>query len=164
MSRTSQRYLEAADKMAAAVARLKAVRNPTQAQIAALITDLETEVRDLRLYAENLIAEDAADDAVVIPDGLFTGSGEDDPAAPVYIVGGSPGNPNGVSWTVPLAIQWFTYVWKNRVGYHNVRPTLLPGSKALTPEGLAFAQEFQKRTDLTEAPEDFNPLGLPVIA
>lgn len=88
----------------------------------------------------------------------FTGGG-DEP----YIIGGSPGNPNGVSFSSTQAIAWFTFVIANRLGYHHVRPTLLPGSHVLTPEGLAYVKAFEALPDLEEAPEDFNPLGLEVI-
>lgn len=81
---------------------------------------------------------------------------------PIYLEGGTAaGNPNGVSWTVGQAIAWFTYVYENAVDYHEVRPTLLPGSHCLTPAGIDFFQHQYHGTVV--APEDFNPLGLPVI-
>ncbi len=82
-----------------------------------------------------------------------------------YIVGGTAaGNPNGITWTNADAIGWFEHVWANNVGYHAVRPTLLPGSHVLSPSGLAYARAFEQQAGLTEAPEDFNPLGLTVVA
>jgi hypothetical protein len=81
----------------------------------------------------------------------------------VAMVGGSPGNPNGVTMTVAQAIEWWSVVFAKGLNVSHVRPTLMPGTKVLTPEGLAAARKLGvESTDF--APEDFNPLSLPVVA
>jgi hypothetical protein len=80
----------------------------------------------------------------------------------VAMVGGSPNNPNGVSMTVAQAIAWWSVVFEKGLNVSHVRPTLMPGTKVLTPEGLAAARKLGvESTDF--APEDFNPLALPVV-
>ena len=84
-----------------------------------------------------------------------------DPDLP-YIVGGWPGNPNGVSFTVADAIEWWTTVFQGGWGIHGVRSTLMPGSHVLTSVGYKAAVAFEAQSGLTEAPSDWNPLNLPV--
>lgn len=97
----------------------------------------------------------------VVTDDWFVVSTSDDP----YILGGAKnGNPNGPDWRPSEAKSWFRYVVANKVGYHHVRPTLLPGSHVLTATGIAQMRAFETRTDLIEAPEAFNPLNLTVVA
>ena len=95
-----------------------------------------------------------------VDSGWFTGSEGDVP----YIVGGSPDNPNGVSFSVTTADAWWTYVFSHGVNYSGVRSTLLPGSHVLTPEGIAATAALLRSENLIDAPEDFNPLNLEVIA
>lgn len=161
MSTARDRYLAAADKMADYVERLSAVAAPTPQQVQALITDLRGEVRNLRAAAEvDEPAAPADDGGPVGPLGALFVAPSDEP----YLIGGTPaGNPNGATFSVADAIRWYTYVWSHNVGYHHVRPTLLPGSRALTQAGATFARAFQEQPGLDEAPEDFNPLGLPVV-
>lgn len=80
----------------------------------------------------------------------------------VYLYGGSPANPNGVSFTLGQAKAWWTRVFADGLNISLVRPTLLPGSLVLSSEGLAKARALGvKSTDY--APEDFNPLGLEIV-
>ena len=106
----------------------------------------------LRAAAAALDAPDFSD--------YFKGASEDDSA---YLIGGSPDNPNGVSFSPSAAQRWWEVVFRDRLNISRVRPTLLPGSLVLSPEGVAEASALGvSSTDY--APEDFNPLGLPVIA
>ena len=90
----------------------------------------------------------------------FKDASEDDSA---YLLGGSPNNPNGVSFSPSAARRWWEIVFRDRMNISRVRPTLTPGSFVLSPEGVAEASALGvSSTDY--APEDFNPLGLPVIA
>ncbi|MDP2622277.1 MAG: hypothetical protein Q8Q29_00565 [Actinomycetota bacterium] len=94
-------------------------------------------------------------------EGLFSGSATNDE---VLIVGGTAaGNPNGVTFTVASAVAWWKEVFAAGLNVTKVRPTLLPGSKVLTEAGLAKARALAtSSTDF--APEDYNPLGLEVVA
>ena len=97
----------------------------------------------------------------VVTDDWFVEFSTNDP----YLIGGTAnGNPNGATFRPSDAIAWFRYVVANKIGYHHVRATLLPGSHVLTATGYAQVVAFEKRTDLIEAPEDFNPLNLAVVA
>jgi hypothetical protein len=89
--------------------------------------------------------------------GFFT-SGDDTP----YIIGGSPANPNGVTWTANSAIAWWKAVFADGLNISHVRATLTPGSHVLTPAGLAAARALGV-TSTVYAPEDYNPLNLPVV-
>ena len=84
----------------------------------------------------------------------------------VYLHGGAAnGNPNGVSFTVEQAREWWNQWFANPVFLGDVRPTLLPGSLVLTADELKQAQALQAAGNtLPVAPEDYNPLNLPVIA
>ena len=87
-----------------------------------------------------------------------------DPSDAYYIIGGSPGNPNGVSFSPTSARAWWDYVFAHRLDVSGVRPTLLPGSFVLTKDGVEVAEALSITGNLNEkAAEDFNPLGLPVI-
>lgn len=98
--------------------------------------------------------EDVATDAT----GYFLeGSGDT-----VLIVGGSPDNPNGVSFTFDQAKAWWALVFADGLNIGKVRSTLTPGSKVLSPEGVKAAKELGV-SSTNFAPEDFNPLGLEVI-
>jgi len=81
----------------------------------------------------------------------------------ISIVGGSPNNPNGATFTLGDAVRWWTYVFGLGLNISHVRPTLLPGSRVLSPEGYADAVALAAGS-ANFAPEDFNPLGLEVIA
>lgn len=80
----------------------------------------------------------------------------------VYLPGGSPGNPNGVSFTFAGARKWWEEVFAKGYNIGKVRSTLTPGSKVLSPEGYDAAVALA-RTSVNFAPEDYNPLGLDVI-
>ena len=76
--------------------------------------------------------------------------------------GGSPNNPNGVTFTFADAVAWWRHVFEDGLNISKVRPSLTPGSKVLSADGQAAAEKLGKESDLF-APEDYNPLGLPVI-
>ena len=91
--------------------------------------------------------------------GLFAeGSGDT-----LIIVGGSPDNPNGVSFTFDQAKAWWALAFADGLNIGRVRSSLTPGSKALSPEGVKAAKALGV-TSTNYAPEDYNPLGLEVIA
>lgn len=92
-------------------------------------------------------------------DDLFSYEDKETP----YLFGGSPGNPDGASFTLGDARRWWEIVFAEGLNISRVRPTLTPGSKVLNSEGIAEARRLgRKSTDF--APEDFNPLALEVIA
>lgn len=138
-----------------AVEKLTAVKRRTAEQTTNLITNLTTLVKQ----QDELIA--LAPTGANNPDpGLFLGDADDQT---VTIQGGSPGNPNGVTFTVSDAIRWWWTVFSGRVNYSRVRPTLLPGSKVLTDAGRAAAVALTNDPTATVAEADYNPLGLPII-
>lgn len=92
-------------------------------------------------------------------DGLFNVSGDE---TTVYLVGGSPGNPDGVTFTVGDARRWWEHVFADGLNISRVRPTLLPGSFVLSKEGYAKAVALGVESTVY-APADYNPLGLPVV-
>lgn len=155
----------------AAVDRLVAVKKPTPKQIAALVTDYRglANAQAVLIAALTEIVTTFGDEVIppgsplpVDTFGFFTEGSVGDTSP--YLHGGTPaGNPNGPDYSPDQAVRWFKRVWNGKVNYSKVRPTLLPGGHVLTPAGQAFAEEFQKRSDLTEAPEDYNPLGLTVV-
>ncbi len=95
---------------------------------------------------------------VEVPDSYFAAARPDD----VLMIGGSPGNPDGVTLTFAQAIDWWRVVFAHGLNIGKVRPSLTPGSKVLTPEGLAAARALGV-TSIDFAPADFNPLGLDVV-
>ncbi len=127
---------------------------PYTAKIAA-----QAGVLDAKLTAAANSATDPVPADVSVDGSWFTGT-ED---TTVLAVGGSPDNPNGVTFTQGDAKRWYEYVVANNVGYHNVRPSLLPESRCLSASGLASIRAFEASSTLVEAPEDFNPLGLTVV-
>jgi len=97
--------------------------------------------------------------AIEVPDSYFVSGASD----AVLIVGGSPDNPDGVTFTFGQAVDWWRIVFAQELNIGSVRASLTPGSKVLSAEGLAAARALGvESTDY--APADFNPLGLPVIA
>ena len=87
----------------------------------------------------------------------------DNPTDAIYLVGGTPGgNPNGVSFSEASAVAWWKAVFAGGLNISHVRSTLLPGSHVLTAAGLAAARALGA-TSTVYAPEDFNPLNLPVV-
>lgn len=138
-------------------------------QRASLETDLGTLDKDLGELAESLDASSVKGDTtdpvpapVSAPVSDTSGFFIDvsDPDEP-YIVGGSPSNPNGVSFNAAAAIEWWQDVFANGYNIGKVRATLTPGSHVLTAEGLTAARELGKTSTLF-APEDYNPDNLPV--
>ena len=121
------------------------------------VVTLEASVVTLEASA-NLAREAIAEPAFDVPAGYFTASDDDTP----YLIGGSPSNPNGVTFTPSSAVAWWTEVFAHGVNYSNVRPTLLPGSLVLTAEGKAAASLLAK-TSLNIAPESYNPLNLTIV-
>jgi hypothetical protein len=101
----------------------------------------------------------ADDDPEPVLDGdlFFAGEG-----STLMIIGGSPNNPNGVSFTWDQAKAWWAFVFAGGLNIGRVRSTLTPGSKVLSPDGLRAARALGV-TSTEFAPEDFNPLGLEVI-
>lgn len=109
-----------------------------------------TGIKALSLAAEPALAD--------VPTDYFAdGEGNE-----VYIVGGSPSNPNGVTFTFGDAIRWWRDVFGHGYNISKVRASLTPGSHVLTPDGIAAAEDLGK-TSTDYAPEDYNPLDLPVI-
>jgi len=102
----------------------------------------------------------APDEKVEVPPEWFH---DLDDESVVYLAGGSPGNPNGVSFTYGTAKEWWTYVFASGLNISRIRPTLMPGSSVLSSEGVAAARALGIAS-VNYAPEDFNPLGLEVIA
>jgi len=100
----------------------------------------------------------AAPVAIVDMFGFFKPFESDTP----YLVGGSPANPDGVTFTPSNAIDWWQRVFAEGLNVSHVRSTLLPGSFVLTPAGLAAARELAVESTVF-APEDFNPLGLEIV-
>ena len=93
-------------------------------------------------------------------EGLFAASVNDET---VLVIGGSPDNPNGVTFTAGAAVKWWQAVFADGLNISRVRPTLLPGSKVLTEAGLARARLFGEASNTKFAPESYNPLNLEVI-
>lgn len=77
-----------------------------------------------------------------------------------YLYGGSPGNPNGVSFTLSDARKWWEIVFTNGLNISKVEPVLTPGSKVLSGEGITEARRLGKPSNTNFAPSDFNPLEL----
>lgn len=147
-------HLAASLKSSAAVERLAAriaKGDSSPAVLKALVVDAATTTKNLKALAaeQDVITPDPADPRFV--EGASTDTG-------VYVLA----FPGEIAWTSADAVRWFLHVWANNVGYHAVKSGLLPGSHVLTPEGLTFAQEFEAKAGLVEAPADFNPLGLPL--
>lgn len=92
-------------------------------------------------------------------DGLFNASAND---ATAYLTGGSPGNPDGVTFTTGDARRWWEVVFADGLNISRVRPTLLPGSFVLSQEGYAKAVALGVESTVY-APADWNPLGLEVV-
>ena len=76
-----------------------------------------------------------------------------------YLIGGSPGNPNGVSFTFDLARIWWRDVFANGYNISHVEPVLTPGSKVLNHDGIIEARRLG-RESTNFAPSDYNPLHL----
>lgn len=76
-----------------------------------------------------------------------------------YLYGGSPGNPNGVSFTLNDARRWWEIVFAEGINISNVEPVLTPGSKVLSGEGITEARRLGRESK-NFAPSDWNPLGL----
>lgn len=140
-------------------------------QQAALQTDMKRLDKNLAALAAYVAAEPAArmaaaaDDpnvtTVVVTDSYFTEGAANDPTE--YLHGGTAtGNPNGVSFTMARAVAWWKFVIARGLNVSHVRPTLLPGSKVLSEDGLAIAKALAT-SGANFAPEDFNPLGLEVV-
>lgn len=92
--------------------------------------------------------------------GLFIGEISD----AIYMRGGSPDNPNGITFSFADAVRWWKHVFANPVDLSAVRPTLQPGSIVLTPAGNAAARSFSAAGNGNpKAPEDYNPLALPIV-
>ena len=79
-----------------------------------------------------------------------------------YLFGGSPGNPDGVSYTYGQAHQWWERVFAENLNIARVRPTLTPGSEVLSAAGYRAAVDLGKAST-NYAPADWNPLNLEVI-
>lgn len=95
---------------------------------------------------------------VVVDAGFFIDKPSDEP----YVIGGSPANPSGVTFSELDAIRWWTEVFTAGLNIGRVRSTLTPGSHVLTSAGYEAAVELGKAsTDY--APAEFNPLDLEVI-
>jgi len=108
-------------------------------------------------YASRFLAP--ADDSDT--DGLFKVF---DDESVVYITGGSAfGNPNGITVTVGDARRIWEDIFANGLNISKVRSTLTPGSFVLSEAGYAAAVALGK-SSTNFAPEDYNPLGLEVIA
>ena len=80
----------------------------------------------------------------------------------VYLVGGSPSNPDSVSWSLGDARRWWGHVFADGLNIGKVRSGLTPGSFVLSREGYAKAVALGV-TSTTFAPADYNPLGLEII-
>jgi hypothetical protein len=114
---------------------------------------------DALKVSEAAVMRVAATEPAAVDPALFLDF-EDDTVT--YLFGGSPGNPDGVSFTYGQAKAWWADVIANGLNISNVRPALLPGSAVLSPEGLTLARDLALASDVF-APEDFNPLNLEII-
>jgi hypothetical protein len=130
----------------------------TDQQANALKVDLVQLDRNLEAL-ETELEESSPPPTVERFSGVFKDFGDD---SVTYLFGGSPGNPDGVSFTYAQAKAWWAYVFANGLNIGHVRPTLLPGSEVLADDGMALAVALGESSDIF-APEDFNPLGLEVI-
>ena len=92
-------------------------------------------------------------------DGLFEPAADPDV---IYLFGGSPGNPDGVSYSYGQAHQWWERVFAENLNIARVRPTLTPGSEVLSAAGYRAAVDLGKAST-NYAPADWNPLNLEVI-
>lgn len=110
----------------------------------------------VEVYGE-VEAPDIVVPPAVVDDDLFVPA--DDEA--IYMVGGSPGNPDGVTMTWGQAKSWWTVAFANGKSLAQVRPTLMPGAAVLTDEGYKMALALNEAPEFQ--PEDWNPLGLEVI-
>lgn len=160
MAHTTEEWVAAVAKMRKLVGVYLGLKTLNARQQKALAIDLKTLDTDLAGLGASLskaVVTGEATAAQNAPDSFFVASDSDEP----YIIGGSPSNPKGVTWTPSSAIAWWKGVFADGLNVGKVRSTLTPGSHVLTPEGLEAARDLGRNSTIF-APEDYNPLGLEV--
>ncbi len=86
------------------------------------------------------------------------------PDVPYLTAGAANGRPNGITFTPAIARRWWDAWFAHPVDLGKVRQALLPGNLVLSPDELAKAQKLMGiGNTLPVAPEDYNPLALPLV-